>query len=100
MVIYHGTRATVSGSLYRVGMVLLDLDEPWKIINRCNSWIFGPHEPYERIGDVPGVTFPCGVVLDKQRKQLKMYYGAADTTVCLATANIDDLVQLVLSGCS
>lgn len=97
LVIYHGVRMTASGSLYRVGLALLDLDEPWRLIRRCDDWVFGPHEPYERIGDVPGVTFPTGAVLNKETGELSMYYGAADTTVCLATAKITDLVQKVLS---
>ncbi len=98
LIIYHGVRATVSGSLYRVGLALLDLDEPWRIIKRCDDWVFGPHEPYERVGDVPGVTFPTGVVIDQDTNEMIMYYGAADTTVCLATAKLDDIVDLVLRG--
>jgi len=96
LVIYHGVRRTVSGSLYRVGLALLDLDEPWKIISRSDNWVFGPHEPYERVGDVPGVTFPSGVIFNEESRELMMYYGAADTTVCLATAFMDDLIDLLL----
>lgn len=98
LVIYHGVRVTVSGSLYRVGLALLDLDQPWKIIRRSDEWVFGPHEPYERVGDVPAVTFPTGVVVDKETGELSMYYGAADTTVCLATASLEELVQYVKTG--
>ncbi len=98
LIIYHGVRTTASGNLYRVGLALLDLDEPWKIIRRLDEWVFGPREPYERVGDVPGVTFPTGIVVDKSTGELKMYYGAADTTICVATANVDDLVKLVLSS--
>jgi len=98
LIIYHGVRATVSGSLYRVGLALLDLEEPWKIIRRSDEWVFGPQKPYERVGDVPGVTFPSGIVLDRETRQLKMYYGAADTTVCLAITNLDDLVHMLLAN--
>ncbi|NMA92242.1 MAG: glycosidase [Firmicutes bacterium] len=98
LIIYHGVRTTVSGSLYRVGLALLDLDQPWKIIRRSEEWVFGPREPYERVGDVPGVTFPTGTVLNKTTGELLMYYGAADSTVCLATARLDALLSYLLEG--
>ncbi|HBS12039.1 MAG TPA: glycosidase, partial [Flavobacteriaceae bacterium] len=98
LLIYHGTRITASGSLYRVGLALLDLDEPWKIIRRCDNWVFGPCEDYERIGDVPGVTFPVGVIINEKTNELMMYYGAADTSVCLAIANLDDVLNYVLKS--
>jgi beta-1,4-mannooligosaccharide/beta-1,4-mannosyl-N-acetylglucosamine phosphorylase len=97
LIIYHGVRMTASGSLYRVGLALLDLEEPWKIIKRTDQWVFGPHEAYERVGDVPGVTFPTGIVHDPETDELIMYYGAADTSVCLATVKLKDLVDYVLS---
>lgn len=97
LIIYHGVRMTASGSLYRVGLALLDLDEPWKIRKRCDQWVFGPQEAYERVGDVPGVTFPTGVVYDSETDELIMYYGAADSSVCLATAKLQDLVDHLLA---
>jgi beta-1,4-mannooligosaccharide/beta-1,4-mannosyl-N-acetylglucosamine phosphorylase len=97
LVIYHGVRVTASGSLYRVGLALLDLDKPWKIIRRSNHWVFGPRESYERVGDVPGVTFPTGVIVNEETRELLMYYGAADSNVSLAIANIDDVVDYVLN---
>lgn len=98
LIIYHGVRQTASGSLYRVGLTLLDLDEPWKIIRRSDEWVFGPREPYERVGDVPGVTFPTGTVYNEATGELLIYYGAADSTVCLATAHIDELLEYLLRG--
>lgn len=98
LVIFHGVRVTVSGSLYRVGLALLDLEEPWKIIRRSEEWVFGPREPYERVGDVPGVTFPTGTVLNEATGELMIYYGAADSTVCLATAHLDEVLDYLLRG--
>jgi len=95
LIIYHGVRMTASGSLYRVGMALLDLDDPRKIINRTDTWVFGPREDYERIGDVPAVTFPTGVVVDKSTGDVRMYYGAADSYVAVATSHIDKLLEVV-----
>ena len=98
LIIYHGVRLTASGSLYRVGLALLDLEEPWIIRKRCDQWVFGPHEQYERVGDVPGVTFPTGTVYNPENDQLIMYYGAADSSVCLATAQLADLVDFLLNS--
>ncbi|MDD2212226.1 MAG: glycosidase [Clostridia bacterium] len=97
LIIYHGVRTTASGSLYRVGLALLDLDEPWKIIRRSSHWVFGPQVPYERVGDVPGVTFPTGIIVNEESRELRMYYGAADSNVSLAIANIDELVEYILN---
>ena len=99
LIIYHGVRITVSGSLYRVGLALLDLEKPWEIIRRSEEWVFGPGETYERVGDVPGVTFPTGTVLNEAAGELLMYYGAADTSVCLASANLDDILDYLVHEC-
>jgi predicted GH43/DUF377 family glycosyl hydrolase len=96
-IIYHGVRRTASGSLYRAGLALLDLDEPWRVIRRSQDWVFGPKAYYEMVGDVPGVTFPGGAVLDSQTRELRVYYGAADTVVALATAGFDELLDYLLS---
>ena len=58
--VYHGVRRTVAGELYRVGLALLDLDDPARVVKRCEEWVLGPTEPYEQIGDVPEVVFPSG----------------------------------------
>ena len=93
LIIYHGVKTTAAGSLYRLGLALLDLDDPSKVINRCDEWVFGPNEYYERVGDVPDVTFPCGVVVKDD--QLIMYYGAADTTMAIATASLKQVLDFV-----
>ncbi len=94
LIIYHGVKTTASGSLYRLGLALLDLDDPSKVIRRCDEWVFGPNEQYERVGDVPDVTFPCGVVV--KGDDLIMYYGAADTTISIATASLKKVLQFVM----
>ncbi len=91
LIIYHGSRETASGALYRVGLALLDL-ETLEVIRRSRDWIFGPEENYERVGDVDDVVFPCGAVVDDKTNELLVYYGAADTTVALATANLNDVL--------
>ncbi len=91
LIIYHGVRTTAAGSIYRLGLALLDLDDPTKVLKRSDEWIFGPSEIYERIGDVPDVTFPCGVVL--KGDELIMYYGASDTTMAIATASLKEILN-------
>lgn len=90
---YHGVRQTASGSLYRMGIALLDLDDPCSVLARSDEWILGPTQPYERGGDVPGVVFPTGWVLDEDGDTLRIYYGAGDSVVALATASLGALLD-------
>jgi predicted GH43/DUF377 family glycosyl hydrolase len=98
LVVYHGVKDTVSGGLYRIGLALADLDQPAHITHRLPEWIFGSQAPYERVGDVGNAVFPCGLVLDGATGQLRMYYGAADTSIALATAQLEELVDAVLTA--
>jgi predicted GH43/DUF377 family glycosyl hydrolase len=90
--IYHGVKMTSSGPIYRAGVVLLDLDNPSKVIKRGLSPILSPREHYERIGDVPNVCYPCGAVTDTDGSMI-VYYGAADTSICIATTSLDELIN-------
>ncbi len=56
----HGVKQMVATSIYRVGLVLLDLDNPTRVLRRTPSWLLGPEATYERVGDVPNVVFPTG----------------------------------------
>jgi predicted GH43/DUF377 family glycosyl hydrolase len=94
LILYHGVKTTASGSIYRLGLVLLDLDNPTKVIRRTDEWIFGPKAHYEREGDVDDVVFPCGWV--RRDNKILIYYGAADSRLCLATADFDSLLDFVL----
>jgi predicted GH43/DUF377 family glycosyl hydrolase len=94
LILYHGVRQTAAGSIYRLGLALLDLEDPAQLIARSDSWVLAPEEPYERSGDVGNVVFPCGWIVDEKR-DVRIYYGAADTSTCLATANLEDLVTFV-----
>lgn len=97
LVMYHGVRHHCSGAIYRVGLALLDLKKPWKVLRRGPEWIMTPTEPYEMIGDVGQVVFPCGWVHDRKRKQVRLYYGGADTCVAVATASMKGLMDHILS---
>jgi predicted GH43/DUF377 family glycosyl hydrolase len=97
LVIYHGVRDTVAGALYRVGLVLLDLDHPTVVRARTPEWVLGPTEQYERTGNVPGVVFPCGLTHRPDTGELRLYYGAANTCIAMATARLDDVLTQLLA---
>lgn len=93
LMLYHGVRHTASGSLYRLGVALLDRERPDQCLLRGDSWIFGPETPYERGGDVPNVVFPCGYTIAPDGDTLNIYYGAADTVVALAQGSISAILS-------
>ncbi|MCH7525982.1 MAG: glycosidase [Planctomycetes bacterium] len=98
LLLYHGVRMTPAGCIYRLGAALMDLEHPDRLIRRGDEWIFGPQEEYERVGDVGDVVFPCGVTVNADTKELRLYYGAADTTIALAIANLDEIVGYLLNS--
>lgn len=93
LLLYHGVHTTAAGSIYRLGLALLDLAQPERVLARSSEWLFGPDAPYERIGDVDQVVFSCGWRLLDDGDTLRMYYGAADTSICVATASLSALLD-------
>jgi len=90
--IYHGVKMTSAGPIYRTGVVLLDLENPAKVIGRCLSPVLSPREDYERIGDVGNVVFACSAIVEEDQ-DVKLYYGAADTSICVATCPLQELIK-------
>jgi len=88
LTIYHGVRQTASGSIYRLGLALFDLNRPETCLQRGDSWMFGPEAPYERSGDVKDVVFPCGQTIGVDGDTINLYYGASDSSIALATGSI------------
>lgn len=88
LVIYHGVRYNAAGALYRLGLALFDLHTPERCLKRGDEWIFGPEEPYEVHGDVDNVVFPCGYTIAPDGDTIHLYYGAADTSIALATGSV------------
>jgi beta-1,4-mannooligosaccharide/beta-1,4-mannosyl-N-acetylglucosamine phosphorylase len=93
LILYHGVRVTAGGCLYRLGLALLDLEDPRRVIRRGDEWVFAPETVYERQGDVNGVVFPCGWILDKPSGTIRIYYGGADTCLALASAQLADVLD-------
>ncbi len=93
LVIYHGVKMTGGGCIYRLGLALFDLNTPEKCLKRGDEWVFGPAEPYERQGDVDNVVFPCGYTVAPDDDTLRLYYGAADSSIALATGSIRAMLE-------
>ena len=95
LVMYHGVHVTAAGPIYRVGFTLLDLEDPTIVLRRSDEWVLGPATSYERAGDVNQVVFPCGWTVDEGADRLHLYYGAADTSVAVATATWSEVLAYV-----
>ncbi len=78
-------------SRYKIGAMILDLEDPTKILYRCDAPLIAPDLPYENDGHKAGVVYPCGAVVKDQ--DLLVYYGGADTVTCAATANLDTFLS-------
>lgn len=90
LLVYHGI-ATHYQPIYQAGVMLLDLADPTKVVARGKYNILEPREIYETVGQVPNVVFPSGIIVDDQR--VLIYYGAADTSVCVAETTIEELIN-------
>lgn len=93
LLIYHGVKDMAGHPVYRLGLALLDLENPRKAIARASRWVFGPEVSFERHGLVPNVVYTCGALV--RGDDVWMYYGAADTVIALATAKMSDLLTFV-----
>ena len=94
--IYPGVFETMGGAVYRLGVALHDLSDPAKIIGVSDSWIVQPEDPWEVAGYVHNVVFTCGAVPEDDGT-VKIYWGGADTVMCVGEARLSDLVDLCLN---
>ena len=95
LMIYHGVITSCNGFVYSFGAALLDLDEPWKVRYRTAPYLLSPQMPYEQVGDVPNVAFPCAALVDAPTGRIAIYYGGADTVTCLAYAYVDEMIDFI-----
>ncbi len=93
LVIYHGVDQDL---VYRLGVALLDLDDPSRVINRPVDPVLVPQEPWELLGDVPNVVFTCGTA--ELGADYLIYYGGADRVIGLATADKGQLLHFAAHG--
>ena len=105
LLVYHGIATHLaSACIYQAGVALLALDDPSKVLGRSRNNILEPREPYEMTGQVPNVVFPSGMIVEAYDEhgfadpdsRALVYYGAADTSVGLATTTVGEL----LAACS
>lgn len=98
--VYHGVALHLSSiHIYQAGVVLLDLEEPHRVLRRGRNNILEPREHYELMGQVGNVVFPSGMIVEqfddegfaRPESLVRVYYGAADTVVGLATATVEEL---------
>ncbi|MDP4175276.1 MAG: glycoside hydrolase family 130 protein [Bacteroidota bacterium] len=96
LLLYHGVRGFgISGDIYKISVMLLDIKKPWRILGRSKEPILMPEMNYERIGDVGNVVFTNGWVVD-DNGAVKIYYSGADSNICLATTTVDYLLSLCI----
>jgi predicted GH43/DUF377 family glycosyl hydrolase len=94
--LYHGV--SKHDNAYRVGAVLLDLNNPEKILARTKNFLMEPEFEFETKGFYNGCVFPTGNVI--QDNTLYVYYGAADKFVCLASCDIHELLDYLTTQCA
>ncbi|MFH1196207.1 MAG: glycoside hydrolase family 130 protein [bacterium] len=95
LLFYHGVSTTCNGFVYSYGAVILDINEPCKVLYRTRDYLLTPEKPYETTGFVPNVTFPCANLYDAATGRIAIYYGAADTYTAVAFAQVDELLEYI-----
>ncbi|MCR4619041.1 MAG: glycoside hydrolase family 130 protein [Lachnospiraceae bacterium] len=95
LIFYHGVSGTCNGYVYSIGGAILDLDEPSKVLYRCENFLLTPEEWYEERGFVPNVCFPCATVHDPESGKIALYYGCADSYVGVAFCYFDEIVKYI-----
>jgi predicted GH43/DUF377 family glycosyl hydrolase len=97
LVLYYGAKDTSAGSIYRIGAIILDKDQPEKVIGRAGIPILSPRENYERIGDVPNIVFSTGAILTANG-EITIFYGAANSCICIATTTVKEIVATCMES--
>ncbi len=96
--IIHGVQNSFWSVRYSLGAVLLDLEDPSKIIGKMNRYLLTPETEYEHMGVVPDVVFTTGAIADLDKRRLRVYYGGADTCIGLAEGDLDEIIDGCLKG--
>ena len=95
LLFYHGVSFTCNGFVYSFGAVILDIDDPSKVLYRTRDYLLTPEKDYETTGFVPNVTFPCANLYDSETGRIAIYYGAADTYTAIAFCQVDELIAYI-----
>lgn len=95
--IYHGVFTTMDGAIYRLGCALHDIHDPAKILGIADDWILQPEDTWEVTGYVHNVVFTCGAIPEDDGS-VKIYWGGADTVICVGTASMEHLCELCVQA--
>ncbi len=95
LMFYHGVVGTRNGFVYSFGAVILDINDPSKVLFRTRDYLLTPEKSYETIGFVPNVAFPCANLYDAETGRIAIYYGAADTYTAVAFTEVDELIDYI-----
>lgn len=93
LLFYHGVITTCQGFRYSMGAALLDRHDPTRVLYRSMEYLLAPATPYECMGDVPNVIFPCAALTEGDK--VCVYYGAADTCVGIAYGKISEIISFL-----
>lgn len=91
LVLYHGVKVVAGIPNYRLGVALLDPEDPGRVLSRCAHPVLSPEAPYERVGNGMNIVFTCGALV--RNGTIWLYYGAGDSCVALATAPLEELLE-------
>jgi predicted GH43/DUF377 family glycosyl hydrolase len=94
LLFYHATDRNEHSHEYQVGAMLLDKNDPSKVIARAPAPILSPHASYETSGAKPGIVYVCGATAHNDL--LTVYYGAADNFVCAASTSLSEFLSKLL----
>jgi beta-1,4-mannooligosaccharide/beta-1,4-mannosyl-N-acetylglucosamine phosphorylase len=95
LLFYHGVSTTCNGFVYSFGAVVLDINDPSKVLYRTRDYLLTPEKDYETRGFVPNVVFPCANLYDAETGRIAIYYGAADTYTSMAFCQVDELIAYI-----
>ena len=95
LVFIHGVNRTCNGYVYSIGAIILDRDDPSKVLYRCKNFLMTPEAPYEVSGFVPNVVFPTCALVDGPTGRIALYYGASDSCTGLAFTTVDRVVDYI-----
>ena len=92
LLLYHGVSGPCNGFVYSMGAALLDLDDPTRVRYRTRDYLLTPEKPYETVGFVPNVAFPCAALCDAGTGRIAIYYGAADEAMAGADLSLSEIL--------
>lgn len=95
LVFIHGVNRTCNGYVYSIGAMILDRENPSKVLYRCSPFLMTPEENYETTGFVSNVIFPTCALVDAPTGRIALYYGSADTYTSLAFTTIDRVIEFI-----